>query len=389
MLPQSEIDDICRQSFEKIWKFHHTEKQNWENRIFGTYEKLSNKNKSFSEYVDSFDFYHCIDDMYHNDYSRKQFEKKIKKKLGTFKKYEFYFMIPGTFNFTTNLKLGVCTCMEFKDLRKKVQKEILDWWEAHPFNREYKEDKAHRINLLKQNLCLRFDVETIGFSRALTNAEQVIDLNLNILRLVYEGNIQSSLGVVYVPKGKFTAGAYGDWEHTRGLKDFPWLGRYDKIYADKIAALSKIFQEESISDLKQRVKQATVMFGYSLDLKKFPIRLILLCSGLEFLVVAEKEKIGERISDRIPDLLEEKNKTAMKGKLRKLYRKRSRVVHSKLSDTITKQDIKICQEYLSYSIERVLKYIQEGYSTLAPKKGEKSLMKNFNWKIYHKSNNNS
>jgi len=188
MLPQTEIDDVCRQSFEKIWKFHNTEKQNWENRIFGTYAKLVKKNKIFGEYVDSDDYYHCIDNMYHNEYSRKQFEDKIKKQLGTFKKYEFYFVIPGTFNFPTNLKLGNCICMEFKDLRKKVQKEILYWWtEAHPFNKEYKEEKDHRVKLLKQNLCLRLDVETIGYSRALTNVEQTIDLNLNTLRLVFKG----------------------------------------------------------------------------------------------------------------------------------------------------------------------------------------------------------
>ena len=158
--------------------------------------------------MDSDDYYHCLDDMYHFNYTPKRFEKEIKKHLCKFKKYEFYFIIPGTYNFPTNLQLGECVCMEFQHLKDEVQEEILHWWtEAHPFNHEYEEDKQHRIDLLKQYLCLRLDVETIGFSRALANVEQTIDLNLNVLRLVWEGNIQPSLGVVYVNKEKFTDGA--------------------------------------------------------------------------------------------------------------------------------------------------------------------------------------
>ena len=174
---------------------------------------------------------------------------------------------------------------------------------------------------------------------------------------------------------------YGDWEKTRDQNWFPWNGRYEEMYADKISQLSKIFQNEKNTDLEQRVKQATVMFGYSLSQKKFPIRLILLCSGLESLVVKEREAIGEKLSERIPVLVEDTNKTDVKGLIKKLYLKRSRVVHSKLSDTITKQDIQICQKYLFQSIEKILNLIDEGYSSLESDKDQKSLMDLYTWKM--------
>ncbi len=76
-LPEDELLDVSKSSYQRIWKFKGKENQNWEDRIFKTYSYLSKKNKVFGKMVNQDDYWQCINPLYHKELSQAQFEEEI------------------------------------------------------------------------------------------------------------------------------------------------------------------------------------------------------------------------------------------------------------------------------------------------------------------------
>lgn len=378
-LPKAEIDNINKSCYEKIWFYKGTKKQNWEDRIFGTYEKLAKKNINFSEYVHVDDFWRCINGMYRKDYNKFQFKEKIIDEVCTFKNLEFYFTIPAMFMFPTGISIGACKSYEFNDLPKDTQEEFSGWWEiAYPWSKEEKEEKEYRLKRLKSFLFLKIKIRGIGFTKALEQAEDIVENNLNILRFIFKKPVNYTGITVFWRKRKISDGMWGDWENLKVHFSNPRA--YDEMYRKNIDRISKLFSKKRLTELEGRVREAIIFHGISYSLPNNSLKLIVLCSGLESLVVKERGIKGERIAERIPDVLPLKNKTKIKGNLRKFYRKRSRVVHVRLKEIITNEDTTMCQDYLHSAIDEMLNFIDQHYEALTEKKGKKSLIKKFGWK---------
>lgn len=379
-LPEIEIIDITKSCIDKIWIHKGTRNQNWENRIFGTYTKLAKRNPIFSKHVDKSDFWRCVNEKYDLEYSNSEFKEKIMEEMCTFNNFEFYFTIPAMYNFPTGLRLGLCICYKFPDLPKNIQKEFVEWWKiAYPWKKEEIEEKEHRLEILQEFLFLKIRVKSIGFENALNKAQESVETNLNILRFVFRTRVYFTGITLLWGKKKILDGIWGNWEDL--TIHFSNARSYDKMYDDDITILSQIFSEMLPVDLEQRIKEAVICYGLSHSLPYDPLKLIMLCSGLEALVVKEWGAKGEIIAKRIPDLISKNDTTLLEGNLRQFYRKRSSVVHATIKEKITKSDVYICQDYLHNSIQNMITLRKHGYATLFGKPMSKSIANKFNWKI--------
>ncbi|MGY5148615.1 MAG: hypothetical protein ACW9W3_00960 [Candidatus Nitrosopumilus sp. bin_68KS] len=372
-IKEKELNDIVHSSYEKIWKFKGKKNQNWEDRIFKTYDYLKKRNKIFSELVTKDDYFKQINRLYHDELTQKEFTEKIIQNLCTIETFNFYFQIPKMYNFNKNLSLGKCRCYAFTDLPKRVAYEFLEWTKIIEKN-EYSEDQEYRIEELKQTLFLKIVVKGIGYDKCMAHAEEIIEQNMNILRYLFESNIHSTMIVVDLFDRHYVDAAYGDF--TQRFENIQGHGRYDLIYENEFKKLSDIFKKKSPTDLEARIKRATCMFGTSLTISFLPLRLIALCSGLESLVVSERQDIRKQISIRITDILNESNNALIQQKLVELYKKRNLSVHQPTSICISDDDIQECQKFLKFTISNMLKLLDDGYKTLDK---SKPLSHKFGW----------
>ncbi len=374
LLPEKELKDVTKSSYEKIWKFKGKENQNWEDRIFKTYDYLKKRNKIFGESVSEDDYFKQVNRLYHKELTQEEFNKKIINDLATVETFVFYFEVPNVYNFNKNFSVGHCQCYTFEDLPKRVVYEFVEWTKIIEHN-EYPEDQEHRIEQLKQFLFLKLIVKGIGYDQCMKQAEKTVEQNMNILRYVFGSNIQPTMIVVDLLDRHYADAAYGDF--MQRLENHKGHGRYDEIYDKELRILSKIFKKKLPTDLESRIKASVCMFGTSLSIPYFPLRLIALCSGLESLVVNSRVKIREQISKRIPDLIEEPSNNTACQKLVELYKKRNLSTHQPISISISKEDVKECGDFLEHSIDKMLGLLEEDYKGLDKRK---SIFSKFGWK---------
>lgn len=374
LLPKKELEEVLKTSYEQIWKYKGKENQNWEDRIFKTYDYLKKRNKVFGELVTQDDYFRQVNRLYHDELTQEVFNEKITNDLGTMETFVFYFEVPNVYNFNKNLSIGPCKCYAFENLPKSVAFEFVEWTKIIEHN-EYPEDKEYRIERLKQFLFLKLIVKGIGFDQCMKQAEKTVEQNLNILRYIFGTNIQPSMIVVHLLDRHYVDAAYGNF--IQRLENHKGHGRYDEIYDRDLRTLSKIFKKKSPTDLESRIKASVCMFGTSLSIQYLPLRLISLCSGLESLVVNNRIKNREQISKRIPDLIQESSSDSTCQKLVELYKKRNLSTHQPTSIDISKEDVTECEDFLERSIDNMLRLLDEGYKSLDK---HKPVFSKFGWK---------
>jgi len=375
-LPDDEFNDVVKSSYERIWKFKGKENQNWEDRIFNTYSYLSKKHKTFSKMVTQDDYWDVINRLYHDELSSNQFKEKIVRNLCKIETFVFYFEIPRLYNFNKNISLGKCQCYSFSEIPKRVRNEFIDW-AILGLPDQSDEAKKDRIEYLSQFLVIKLIVRGIGFDKALVDAQEEVEQNLNILRYIFEEDIQPRLIIAENYDRHIVDGPFGNW--SQHIETNWALGRFEDYFEDEINFLSKIFKKKSSTDLEVRIKQAVNMFGVSLTISYLPLQLIALCSGLESLVVIKPRNIGKQISSRISDILNEENYNKTKNDLATLYKKRNTSIHIPTKEYISKDDVKLCLNYLKKSIKKITSLRNEGFTALDSNKS-KSLFSKFDWK---------
>ena len=368
-LPQKEIENICTTAINKIWKFKTNENKDWEDRIFNSYRKLASKNEVFAKNVDEGDFFACINDMYHEEYTDQEFRNKIVEELCTFHEIEFYFTIPYVYNFPTDLKIGYCESIEFKDLPQAVQDEFIDRWKnsfEHNTGRWRNEDEL--IQWQKQYLCLKYKSETIIHLRnTKSRAKSMMDVSLNILRFIFERDVQWTGIVDYSPNYVVADGTEYD-HNVPPNSTWSAIGRYDDYFHNEIIkSLTKIYTKPNPVDIEQRVRESIIMFGIATTTKYLQFQLVLLCSALEVLVLNERENIGEKLAERVSEILTKEKKDKVKGDLIKLYKKRSSIVHSKIKLEVNDSDIKLMKNYVKSTIKEIIMSRKQGLTNLTRK----------------------
>lgn len=377
-LPEREILDICKIATTKIWRYKDNVNGDWEDRIIESYESLCKRNKIFANNVHLFDFHGCIDGMYHDDFNDKEFQQRLIEEICTFVTINYYFTIPYLYNFPTDLSVGYCTSVRFDDLPKRVQAEFEDRWKYYfKYNKENHHTEKELVENKKQYLCLKIRIAAIGNHHAIIRAQDKVDRSLNILRIIFKTNIQASGYVEYLPKFNSADGLSS--VHSSLPKD-SWsaLGRFEEYHEEKIRELSKIFKVANPSDLQHRIRESVIAFGIAMTIRYDQYKLILLCSALEVLVVDEYNNISQKIASRTSDLLKT-NKPKIIGDLRKLYRKRSSIIHESKKDEVTKNDVDLMSNYTTNAISEMIKLTKMGFRTLHSKKGTKSLANEFCW----------
>lgn len=377
-LPEEEILDICKTATKKIWHYKENVNQDWEKRIIRSYDLLCKRNKVFANNVHLWDFHGCIDGMYHDNFSDKEFQQRLMEGICTFVTVDYYFTIPYLYNFPTDLPIGYCTSVKFEDLPKKVQTEFEYHWKFYfKTNKENHYNPEELVEDKKEYLCLKTRIDVIGGHNAKIRAQDKVDRSLNILRFIFKTNIQASGYVERLPKFD-DADGYSSVHSSLPKDRWGALGRFQEYHEKRIKELSKIFKVTNPSDLQQRIRESIISCGIAMTIRYEQYKLILLCSALEVLVVDEYNNIGEKIAVRTADILKE-NKSKIIGDLRKLYHKRSSIVHDHVKDKVTKEDVVLMNNYVTDTIGEIIQLTKMGFKTLQSRKGTKSLANKFGW----------
>jgi len=388
LLTEKTISDIKNILEKQLWKKRNMFKNEFDkseekgsrklsDHIYKIYTKIREIG-NFSEYVNQQDFHDGVwffSDYAYTPFSKKEFFEKIEEGIFSTNLYEFYFPIPGIHNFPTGLKIGYCESIEYSKMPVDIQSHFeMNWKIAYKWNKEIYHLENDFLNHRKKFLFLKLVVNGIRHTKTMEKAERMVDESLHILRYVYQIDIQP-FDYLYKKIGSKSIGGIRGF--ASAIRNFS-AGYDPRLHADFVE-FTRIFTGTKLTNLEERIKNTIIAFGISTSVRYKPVRLSILCSSLEALVLdkSDRDYLGWKLAERVTFLIKMKKKRSEVNRdIVDLYNKRSIFMHQK-SDTanaVSEYDIQYAEFLVFNTMRKFFELKRSGYEVLVRTKGKKSIM---------------
>lgn len=353
----------------QLWPFRIEPTAKFENKIQNVYEKIKNIS-DFGQLVSKDDFFsELAPDVHPEIYNRTKidFFKYIKKKFFTARKYTFYYPL-GEIKNLTSIEIGYGTSLTFDKLPNKVQKFFIEVWNGdYDYRPEHIANKKELITKRRKYVFLKLEISSIGTNKTQDYAWSIINESLHILRYVSDSDCGTLKPAFNENKGDF----YQSIEVGNVITQIKNLS---KNMTDEIKTLTSIFQKEIKNELEEKIADAITINGISTQIEYNAVRLMLLCSGLEILLLAERGNIGYKLAERVAFLVNKtgNNRMDVFNEINELYGKRSTYTH-KGKQGVTEEDLKRLNYYFKSTVNRIVELRNQGYEKVADPNSKKSI----------------
>lgn len=306
------------------------------------------------------------------DYSNKdldlitiqEFTEQFRAHVLTTKIFDCYMPIYCLFEFPYGMKIGCSTVKPFEKLPTNIQKQFISIWKRpHPIGGNYYEFEDKEFPIRKNSTFIEFEVKANGEGKAFEIAKRVAEDCLNIIRFIFMTSFEL-IDIVYLERGSTKLWAYQE------LAPFPFYrsGRYIEELKDAFSALTEIFTKPNSNELERRIVNAVRIFGIQTGLTNNQIRLTVLMTCIESLLMTEGDKdyLRWKLAERAA-FVYGRQKKEINNAIKDAYNKRSAFVHGKKETQINERDIEDNQKIVSIIVWRLFSvFLNDGY-TQVPK----------------------
>lgn len=362
---------------KNLWRFRNEvigllpeDLEKFEQRLENTYEKIK-VIADFEQLIEKYDFVTDLSPEDHpeiyQEYTKNNFLKYAKKVLFKARKYTFYYPLGGIENFPTSIEIGYCKSMSFTKLPMNVQKFFIKRWSGdYDYRPELITDKKEVIKRRKKYVFLKFEISSIGSNRTQSYASSIVNESLHILRYVSDDECGTLEPAFNENKGNY----YISTEVGNTITN---IHLFNKNMKNEIKILTDIFQKEPKNDLEERIVKAITMSGIATEIPYYAVKLLMLCSGLETLLLSERGNIGYKLAERFAFLIKAgKKRIDVFNEIIELYGKRSTYAH-KGKQGVTEEEFEKLNHYFKFAIRKIVDLRNNGYEKVAEPNDKKSI----------------
>lgn len=300
----------------------------------------------------------------------------VRKKILTTKNYHFYYPIYYMYNFPDDYQIGHCRTKHYNTIPQHVR-EALEFHWKHEFeiNKELAWSFEDYMKNRKEALFLHTLVKVNGPFKAIDEAVEIVDSSLDVLRIVYRTDFYAS-EYCYTIEGINWAGT-GNHRFSRIEHG---AGTYSEVFDKEIREYNSAIAERKVK-LDERLHKAIRIYGIATSVRYLDVKFILLCSGLEALMLtpSDKDYLGWKLAERVSFLISKRpsKREEIFELIRELYNKRSRFVHQDEKHEegkITESDYKTMEGVLLSVIWKLIELKRKGYTHIQKDRSGKSVI---------------
>lgn len=294
---------------------------------------------------------------------RSKNDKEVKKILETFltslekeKRYEATIVLPGVIGLPVGTKIGHLEIIERNKNDKKLDEHLCFLEERKHL---YTENRSH--GKIKFKAYTSINVLDVFYKE--------LELPFGILSLItyFDLDVRDCAGIIRSPDVSTVF-------YLEPHKEIHGWSRYSAdIFSKYLKTLSNISLNKKPNRLQQKILQAIQIFGLSRLSHKSEIRLLLLISSFESLLLTENDRdyLGQKLSEKTSFLLENEYKKRLKlyKLMKELYGKRSGLVHRGKSE-ISDIEVKTL-EHLFRNVTIKILDLSKDYTKMEQKSHEK------------------
>lgn len=353
-----------------VWKFRNESIDKFESKIDSTYEKIKNIG-GFEQLVEKYDFISDLSPEDHPEiyqkYTKNNFLRYVKKKFFKTRKYSFYYPLGEIQYFQTSIEIGYCKILTFNKLPQQVQKFFIKTWNGeYDYRPEYITDLKEIIKQRKKYVFLKFEILSVGVNRTQDYAQSIVNESLHILRYVSN----TDCGTLEPTFSDNRRNYYKSFQIGNVITR---VHSFNKNMKNEIKILTEIFQKEPKNDLEIRIESAITMSGIAIQMPYPSVRLMMLCSALETLLLFDRGNIGYKLAERVAFLIKtEKKRIDVFTEINELYGKRSTYTH-KGKEGVTEEEVQKLTNYFKIVIEKIIELRKKGYEKVIEPNDKKSI----------------
>lgn len=353
----------------QLWPFRNEPTAKLEKIIQNTYEKIKNISE-FGQLITDNDFFsELAPDQHPVIYQRTKeyFFNYVKKKFFKKRKYTFYYPLGELKKFSIS-EIGHCTYLTFDKLPAKVQTFFFEVWNGdYDYKPEHSANKKELITKRRKYAFLKLELLSTGMNKTQDYASSIVNESLHILRYVSNSDCGTLKPAFNEEKGDYYQSSEVGNIITR-------IENIDKKMKTEIKTLTNIFQKEIKSELEEKIADAIIIGGISTQIEYDAVRMMLLCSGLEILLLAERGNVGYKLAERVAFLVNKIKRKRMDvfDEIIELYGKRSTFTH-KGQHSITGEDIEKLNYYFKSTVRRIMELRNQGYEKVTESTNKKSI----------------
>lgn len=308
------------------------------------------------------------------DISEREFKAYIAKKLLKTKTYKFYFLVSYLFNYPVNRRLGYGVATNFDNIPQNVKEEFIqDWKHIYSVYARFERSEEEFLNKNKTATFLLIDVEASGHFKAIENATKLAEESVNVLRFLY-GIDFKLFHCRFVTDNSISGGSM------MSNDTFGGHASYLPKFEAKIERLSEIIVKKNPLEIEERVKNTINIFGIQTGIEDKNVKLILLISCLEGLLLSSSDKdyLGWKLAEKTSFILHKnwKKRQATSDFITNMYEKRSRFVHQdkkKRIEEVSDGEILDLENIVMGIMYELFNKLDEGYIQIQKEPSKKSI----------------
>ena len=365
---ESEFLENCVSLLESIKKGM---KEDEVQKVVRSLADLASKSPELAQNLSENDIRHVIYDtqLYLNkkfaEASTSEFRSYVQQNLLTTRTYHFFFPIYQLFQYPGGKELGYGTTILFGDIPSEVKESFIsDWNHNFGIHTEWARTKEELVERKAAAAFLKLELKANGNDKAMDRAVQLAEDSVNVLRFVYQVNFPIGHSKFYLDNGQGSGGT--------GMPFFTFQGAawYNARLEPYIQTLSEILSDATPQDIEKRVRAALKIFGIQTKTEDRNVRLLLLISCLEGLLLSpsDRDYLGWRVAEKTTFLLgkDEGNRKEIFEFITESYDKRSRFAHQdqRSGKEVTENDLLQMIDVIQGLVHRLLELMNEGYSQI-------------------------